>query len=75
MPEIAGPDAALVNPESPDDIAAMMLRLEHDDGFRERQIRLGKERVKLFSWKNTAAKLLRLYEDIYKETVPQGGKD
>lgn len=75
MPEIAGPDAALVNPESPDDIAAMMLRLEHDDDFRERQIRLGKERVKLFSWKNTAAKLLRLYEDIYKETVPQGGKD
>lgn len=67
MPEIAGPDAMLVNPESTDEITAMMLRLENDGGFYDRQRRIGLERVGLFSWKNTAGKLLRLYEDVYRE--------
>lgn len=68
MPEIAGPDAALVNPESAEEIADMMLRLETDGDFRERQRQLGLERVRLFSWRNTAEKLLRLYEEVYRET-------
>lgn len=64
MPEIGGPDAILVNPESSDEIADMMLRLETDDGFYERQRGVGLERAKLFSWKKTAEQLLRLYEGI-----------
>ena len=67
MPEIAGPDAALVCPESTDEITEMMLRLETDNAFRERQRQLGQERVKLFSWHNTATQLMKLYEDIYHE--------
>ena len=64
MPEIGGPEAILVNPESSDEIADMMLRLETDDGFYERQRGVGLERAKLFSWKKTAEQLLRLYEGI-----------
>ena len=51
MPEIAGPDAALTSPERAGDITEMMLRLENDHDFRERQINIGLERVKMFSWR------------------------
>ena len=64
MPEIGGPDAILVNPESSDEIADMMLRLETDEDFYVRQRGVGLERAKLFSWKKTAEQLLRLYEGI-----------
>ena len=67
MPEIGGPYAILVNPEDPDEIAEMMLKLETDDDFYRRQEQIGIERAKLFSWKQTAEQLLELYQDVYKE--------
>ena len=67
MPEIGGPHAILVNPEDPDEIAEMMLRLEIDDDFYRQQEKVGIERAKLFSWKQTAERLLELYKDVYKE--------
>ena len=54
MPEIGGPDAILVNPESSDEIADMMLRLERDPEFYQRQQAVGLE-------------LLKLYEEVYQE--------
>jgi len=62
MPEIAGPDAILVNPESSDEIANAMLRLEADKNFYEKQRALGPQRAKLFSWRHTAEQLFQLYE-------------
>ena len=67
MPEIGGLDAILVNPESSDEIAASMLRLETDETFYQRQKVIGLERAKLFSWKNTATQLLQLYQEVYQE--------
>ncbi|MBQ9677956.1 MAG: glycosyltransferase family 4 protein [Prevotella sp.] len=67
MPEIGGPDAILINPESSDEIAAMMLRLETDEAFYQRQKAIGLERAKLFSWKKTAENLLQLYHEVYQE--------
>jgi glycosyltransferase involved in cell wall biosynthesis len=64
MPEIGGPDAILINPESSDEIAAMMLRLETDETFRQQQKEIGLERAKLFSWHKTAENLLKLYEEF-----------
>ena len=61
MPEIAGYDAALVSPESVDNIASMMLRMEKDETFRRETIEKGLQRVKMFSWKNTAEQLLDVY--------------
>lgn len=67
MPEVGGPDAILVNPESSDEIAAMMLRLETDEAFYQKQKEIGKERAKLFSWRKTAEQLLQLYQEVYNE--------
>ena len=67
MPEIGGPYALLINPENPDEIADMMLRLEKDDDLYRQQEKVGIDRAKLFSWKQTAENLLELYQDVYKE--------
>lgn len=67
MPEIGGKDAALVNPESSEEITQMMLLIENDNEYREKIRAIGLERVGHFSWKNTASNLLKLYKDVYKE--------
>ena len=68
MPEVAGQDAILVNPEDNEEITNMMLRLETDDAFYEQQKQIGLERAKHFSWKKTAENLLKIYHDVYQET-------
>jgi glycosyltransferase involved in cell wall biosynthesis len=67
MPEIAGQQAILVNPESADEICNQLLRLETDEAFYQQQAQLGLSRVKLFSWKFTAEQLLSLYSTVYSE--------
>lgn len=67
MPEIAGHNAILVNPESSDEIAEMMLQLERDEDFYEKQKAIGLERAKLFSWRKNAEQLLRLYQKVDRE--------
>ena len=67
MPEIAGPDAILVNPESADEICEQLLRLESDKTYYEQQVKVGLQRSQLFSWKFTAEQLLSLYETVYRE--------
>ena len=67
MPEIGGADAILVNPESSDEIASMMLRLETNESFYQKQKTIGLERAKLFSWKKTTEQLLHLYQEVYQE--------
>ena len=64
IPEIAGPGAILVDPTSPQAIADALLRLETDDACRAETIAYGLERVKLFSWEQTARKLLALYREL-----------
>ena len=67
MPEIGGPHAILINPENPDEIADMMLKLETDPAFYKRQEEIGLQQATLFSWRKTAEQLLELYEDVMKE--------
>ena len=64
IPEVAGPGALLVDPTSPTAIADALLRLETDPAFRAEQVAYGLERVKLFSWEQTARQLLALYESL-----------
>ena len=66
MPEIGGRNAILVNPESPGEIAQMMIKLEKDRDFYDQQKELGIKRAKLFSWRQTAEQLLEVYERVYK---------
>ena len=65
MPEIAGHEAILINPESSDEIAGMMLQLEKDNVFYQKQKEIGIERAKLFSWRKTAEQLLMLYKEVH----------
>lgn len=64
IPEIAGDGAILVDPTDEIAIAHEMIRLEEDEGLRQQQIERGKERAKLFSWKQTAERLLQIYQSI-----------
>lgn len=64
IPEIAGPGAILVDPASPTAIADALLRLETDEDFRREQIAYGLERVKRFSWDQTARRTLALYRSL-----------
>lgn len=64
MPEIGGKEAILVNPESSDEIANMMLRLETDEVFYQQQREVGLQRAKRFSWRKTAERLLALYQTV-----------
>lgn len=64
MPEIGGPDAILVNPENTDDITAMLLRLETDEAFYQKERNVGLERAKLFSWRKTTEQLLEVYREL-----------
>ena len=67
MPEIAGNEAILINPESPEEITEQMLRLETDEDYYNTQKEIGLKRAELFSWRKTAEQLLNLYETVYKE--------
>lgn len=67
MPEIGGKDAILINPEKPEEITAMMLKLEDDDSFYRQQEDYGIVRAQLFSWRRTAEQLLELYEMVGQE--------
>lgn len=64
MPEVAGSDAILVNPLEPQEIANALLRLENVPDFYQQQMEYGLERVKQFSWKNTADEYVKIYKGI-----------
>ena len=67
MPEIAGNEAILINPDSPEEITEQMLRLETYEDYYNTQKEIGLKRAELFSWRKTAEQLLKLYETVYKE--------
>lgn len=64
MPEVAGQGAILIDPENPQEIADAMLKLENDTIFYQEQVVYGLERVKQFSWKNTAEEYVKIYNEI-----------
>lgn len=64
IPEVAGPGALLVDPTDERQIAKAMLLLETDEVYRNKSIAYGLERVKQFSWENTARQLLDLYREL-----------
>ena len=64
MPEITGPEGILVNPFEPEEIASALLHLEENAEFYESQTAYGLERVRQFSWENTAREILKIYKEI-----------
>jgi alpha-1,3-rhamnosyl/mannosyltransferase len=60
LPEVAGPAAAFVDPESAEEIAAAMALMAEDSGTRNLLIERGKKRAALFSWEKTAKETLEV---------------
>jgi glycosyltransferase involved in cell wall biosynthesis len=54
LPEVAGNAALLVDPHDPADIASGLERLLGDDGLRDGLRRAGAERLRSFTWRETA---------------------
>lgn len=67
MPEIGGDGALYVDPTEPDDIAAMMLRLETQPDMRRAIVEQGSKRAALFSWQRAARQLVEVYESVAAE--------
>lgn len=63
MPEVAGPGALTIDPYKPEEIAQALLCLETDNTLYQQQQKYGLERVKQFSWKQTANQLADIYKN------------
>lgn len=63
LPEVAGSGAILVDPQSVDEIAAGLAKLVDDDELRQQIIAAGYHNLHRFSWEETAAKLLKFFDD------------
>ena len=64
IPEIAGDAAMLVNPNSVEEIAAAMARLDSDPELRRELIARGLRRAGMFTWNNCARQTLAAYRRL-----------
>lgn len=58
MPEVAGDAALLVDPESPEEIAAAIGQVLRDPAVAERLVAAGRERLQHFTWEHCAEETL-----------------
>lgn len=64
IPEVVGNAAVMVNPENVFEIMRALQRVLLDQSLREKMRQRGYEQVKKFSWENSAAEVLAVYEQI-----------
>ncbi len=64
IPEVVGEAALLINPENPIEIAGAMKKLIKDEDLCENLKNKGLTQSKKFSWKNSAQKLLEIFENL-----------
>ncbi|NDV47424.1 glycosyltransferase family 1 protein [Paludibacter sp. 221] len=64
FPEVAGEAAAYFDPHNEEDMAATILKLLEDNELKKSYICKGYERIKLFTWENTAKKHIDVYKSL-----------
>jgi glycosyltransferase involved in cell wall biosynthesis len=67
MPEVAGDAAFLVDPYSVEEITAGMTEAYENDQQRQQKIKSGFLRPSMFTWQNTAQKMLNIYQSKLKD--------
>lgn len=67
MPEIAGNAAALVDPFDEKSIASGIGEVLSDHLYYDQLVQRGLEKVKQFSWENSASKTIEIYNTIIKK--------
>ncbi len=65
LPEIVGDAALLVDPGSVEEMAASMVRLERDAGWRATLVERGLRRARVFTWENCARRTLAAYRRFH----------
>jgi glycosyltransferase involved in cell wall biosynthesis len=66
MPEIAGRSAFLANPFDPQSIANGIEALLTNQKLRNTLIERGLQRIKIFSWENSAKQMIEIYTNIFQ---------
>jgi glycosyltransferase involved in cell wall biosynthesis len=64
LPEVVGDAALLIDPMNPHAIAEAMARVLGDEALRAELIRRGFERVKMFSWERSVARVRQVYSEV-----------
>ena len=67
MPEVIGNAGLYFDPEKVSEISQSLLKIGGDRKLRGRLIEKGFSRIKKFTWENSAQKLVRVFEEIYKK--------
>jgi glycosyltransferase involved in cell wall biosynthesis len=66
IPEVVGDAAILFDPHSVESIAKALLGLSGDSAMRSTLVVRGRERIKVFSWKNCADQTMDIYRSLQK---------
>jgi glycosyltransferase involved in cell wall biosynthesis len=61
MPEVAGPNAMMIDPYAPDELALAIDRILSDSELYQQKVNYGFEQAAKFSWKNAARQVLNTY--------------
>lgn len=64
LPEVVGDEALTFDPYDSEDIAHTVKKVLDDDLLREKLIKYGLERYRVFSWDKTAKECLEIYEQL-----------
>lgn len=68
LPEVVGGAGLLVDPDDAPGLAEAILRLAGDAGLRQQLQSRGRERAKLFTWRNTALRTVDVYRQVARES-------
>ena len=63
LPEVIGDAGIMIDPTDVNSLSDVMCKVLKDKELRLRMRNMGLERSKLFSWENTAKKMLDIYDD------------
>ena len=74
MREVADGAALLVNPESVEDMAEGLARLDADDGLRQQLVTRGYDRTRFFTWEHTANSTAAVYHEVLASSLSREGK-
>ena len=69
LPEVGGEAALYFDESDPGSLALAVRRILQDTDFRKNKVQQGLERARLFTWEQSAAKHLRVYQSVSKQPL------
>ena len=64
LPEVVGDAGLLADPNNAKALADHMMAILGDDALRQNMAARGKQRAKIFTWRNTARQTLDIYREL-----------